>query len=429
MLPVILLSILWLLVALLLPLLQTLHALQTQSTERRLWLIYWMGFSIATQLPWMVEWPLQLPFKVLAYFLIDLYYEAQLAAVLFLVWPQSRGLQKASAFMTSLCGKAVERLLATQFVKDKLASMSAMISKSSTSKTAASSGGDASGVRKDRPGAYVVLVEAGVTTNITPSPDTVIAKLKVGDRIDIEEVVVQEEEQRIRARVAQPSGWISLLNMKSGKRWAAPVEEAMAGGMLQDGVFSAAAAAGCNALPLLFGGAAATNANPSQVTAEEAWEAMAMLESQLARADDHSEAENVRYASTMLRQMLKVVAIQDQSAGALDMAQAMVPEIGKIWAHQDTREYFRGLLNPSGSSGRGSSSSSSGAAASSSSSAGPAGAGLPPSGNSGSSSSGIAAGAASSTDDVLSDWNIVGADAARDAAAAASSTASGASGS
>merc|ERR1712079_23843 len=58
------------------------------------------------------------------------------------------------------------------------------------------------------------------------------------------------------------------------------------------------------------------------------------------------EAAGVRQASQMLRQMLAVMT-QGSNPAMLSMAHAMVPDIGTIWANENTRHYLFGLLSKS----------------------------------------------------------------------------------
>merc|ERR1740129_164595 len=191
---------------------------------------------------------------------------------------------------------------------------------------------------------------------------------------------------RVRGRIETPvPGWISILNDK-GKRWAQPCHGLPSKGLMRDGLLSVAEVVGCDPAALLQGassGAALVSQGAGPASAADAWEAMAMLESQLSRADDPSEAAGVRQASQMLRQMLAMMT-QGSNPAMLSMAHAMVPDIGKIWANENTREYLFGLLSP----GQGPSGTSTGPSGSADSSSGAAG-------QSGSSGAGQAAGSSS----------------------------------
>ena len=81
---------------------------------------------------------------------------------------------------------------------------------------------------QDETGTYVISSRAPVL--VSPSKDlspTPIAELSTGDIVEvIEYEVLQEaqEAQRVRGRLEDPPGWISLRNPSSGFRWACPKE-------------------------------------------------------------------------------------------------------------------------------------------------------------------------------------------------------------
>jgi len=90
--PYFLLFPVWLLVAIALPLVQTLHALQVKSEDRKLWLFYWMTFVAGSWVLYYFGWLLQLPFYVLAFY-VDLYHEFQILVVFYLVFPPVLGIK------------------------------------------------------------------------------------------------------------------------------------------------------------------------------------------------------------------------------------------------------------------------------------------------------------------------------------------------
>mmetsp|Transcript_17914 Transcript_17914/g.40368 ORF Transcript_17914/g.40368 Transcript_17914/m.40368 type:complete len:515 (-) Transcript_17914:72-1616(-) len=110
-----------------------------------------------------------------------------------------------------------------------------------------------------------------------------------------------------------------------------------------EAVMAAAEAAGCNVSALLGGPGDAPSGEETPVDPSEAWRAMAGLEEQLARETDFSEDASVRQASTLLRQMLTTAA-HDSNPALIQMAQAMVPDLKKIWGFEPTREHLKGLL-------------------------------------------------------------------------------------
>lgn len=76
--------------------------------------------------------------------------------------------------------------------------------------------------KEDRPGIYVIVHDrSAVTPTVALGSDAdVVAKLAAGAIVEVLEVVHNDKEQRVRARLKKPAGWISLLNTESGKRWA-----------------------------------------------------------------------------------------------------------------------------------------------------------------------------------------------------------------
>mmetsp|Transcript_99541 Transcript_99541/g.195550 ORF Transcript_99541/g.195550 Transcript_99541/m.195550 type:complete len:133 (-) Transcript_99541:107-505(-) len=113
MLPYFLVLPLWLILAVALPLAQTLHALQTGSADRKTWLFYWIIFAVCSSFLCCFEWIIQVPFYILAFY-IDLYYEAQLVLVSWLVLPKLHGVKVVQNHLetnaTSLGKKGMEML-------------------------------------------------------------------------------------------------------------------------------------------------------------------------------------------------------------------------------------------------------------------------------------------------------------------------------
>jgi len=365
MLPRVVVLSLWLVVAVLWPLLQTLHCLQAKVGDRKLWLLYWLCYATASCLLPCCEWLIRLPFMLL-YPVIDIYPEAQLLAAFYLVSPWTMGMLKLRTAMADRGGLLLARVVNFFMAKMQVS----MLDSLSLAK------------QGERPGTYRIICPTAVTSSFKPHPKTIMRQLGENDVVSIVEVARDDEGERVRGRIEEPVvGWISILNEASGKRWAQPYHGVASKGLMRDGVLSVAEVVGCDPAALLQGansGAQLVSQGVSPASAEDAWEAMAMLESQLARADDPSEAANVRQASQMLRQMLAMMT-QGSNPAMLSMAHAMVPDIGKIWANESTREYLFGLLSnasqdpgqsPSGSSAgpSGSANNSSGAAGQSSSS-------------------------------------------------------------
>jgi len=412
MLPNILLKLLFVFVAICWPALQSLHALQVRSAERKVWLFYWVFLLLGWGLFCWFEWILRIPFFVLELVFVEIYGEAQIAAMVYLVSPWSMGIEKLQAKLSTGLSQVILGAMAS--AAGKLAEAAAG-AQTGGARQASAAGAARSEQKRDRPGPYTVIKTAGVMPTMETAKGSVIHQVSIGDEIQVLEVIHNEAERRVRARLEHPPGWISLLNMDNGTRWAVHKDDVQLPqlGLLPQGgeIFANAAAAGCNPTALFQGAQAA--APLGEVSDEVAWEAMAMLESQIARADDFSEDATSRQASGMLKQMLMTL-VQTDNPAMLTMAQAMMPDLGKIWANENTRAYLRDLLaapapgaasgsatGGGGSSGSGSSpaaaaaagGSSSGAAAASSSSSTTAAA---PTASSSASGSGGGAGGSSS---------------------------------
>ncbi|CAE8596665.1 unnamed protein product, partial [Polarella glacialis] len=113
--PYILIVPIWLAVAIVLPLVQTLHALQAKSEDRKIWLFYWCLYCAASWAVYYFEWLISIPFYVLSFY-VDIYYEAQVLLVLYLVFPKLLGIRGLLEFLSSR-GHMVENL-GKEHVKD-----------------------------------------------------------------------------------------------------------------------------------------------------------------------------------------------------------------------------------------------------------------------------------------------------------------------
>jgi len=70
------------------------------------------------------------------------------------------------------------------------------------------------------PGVYVVT-HGMVAVTADPSPaSAIVTPLLAGARINVVEVVRMEEDQKIRGRIDNPAGWISLMDLVNGRSWA-----------------------------------------------------------------------------------------------------------------------------------------------------------------------------------------------------------------
>lgn len=335
MLPGLILWPVWLLVAVVWPAVQSLHTLKTRSVEARLWLFYWLCFVACYWVLYWLGWLVRLPFYLVSFVFTDLYAETHLAVACYLVLPRTMGIRR---LQSHLLGAGAEKIM--NFVFGKLLARMPKLPA-------------AKGPFKDRPGTYTVIKPAGVMPTMATAKGVVLSQLKIGDEVDVLEVVPNDEERRVRARIREPEGWVSLLNMDNGTRWAVHKDDTAAratmpetGALPQQAgqIFANAAAAGCNPAAL-FQAAPGADAPAQEVSPEECWEALALLESQLARADDPSEDAAARQAAGMLKTMLTTL-VQTGNPAMLTMAKAMMPDLGKIWTNDSTREYLQGLLAP-----------------------------------------------------------------------------------
>ena len=86
----------------------------------------------------------------------------------------------------------------------------------------------ASEPEEDGPGLYILTRTAFVSPsfeNVDPDDDELVDELDEGTRIRLVEVVLLEEENRLRARLVEPDGWITLKNLETGRRWADKLED------------------------------------------------------------------------------------------------------------------------------------------------------------------------------------------------------------
>jgi len=396
-----LVSLLWTLIAVLWPAVQSLHAVRTASAERKLWLFYWLCLVAVLELDRWLGFLLRLPLWVASFVVGDLSGEIGILVASYLVLPRFMGIQQLQLLLLNKCGE-VMTLLLSQVTEKLAASLPSHSSAVGEQKAFA-----------DRPGKYTVIKVAGLMPTKETAKGSVMSQINIGEVINVLEVVqIEEQVRRVRGRIESPEGWITLLNLDNGTRWAVHEDDAPAmpgTGVLPQAneVFANAAAAGCNPTALFQGMSGAIAAPTGEVSAEDAWEAMALLESQLARADDFSEDAPTRQASGMLRQMLTTLT-QTGNPAMLSMAQAMMPDLGMIWANESTREYLKDLLaatpesgstgttaGPGGSSSAGSTSAVGSSSGGSGSSGGSTGSGSG-SGSAGSTGSGSAGGASSS---------------------------------
>lgn len=70
------------------------------------------------------------------------------------------------------------------------------------------------------PGVYVVTHGMVAVTAEPSQSSAIVTPLLAGHRIKILEVLRLEEEQKIRGRIENPAGWISLVDLANGRSWA-----------------------------------------------------------------------------------------------------------------------------------------------------------------------------------------------------------------
>merc|ERR1712176_1619215 len=74
-------------------------------------------------------------------------------------------------------------------------------------------------VGEDGPGEYVMTKMSAVKSGIsTKSPH--IGTLSGDTMVEVLQVVSYIKENRVRGRIKKPPGWISILNIEDGTRWA-----------------------------------------------------------------------------------------------------------------------------------------------------------------------------------------------------------------
>lgn len=82
----------------------------------------------------------------------------------------------------------------------------------------------------DAPGSYQILHDGAVLSDGTSTKSTAIGSVGEGTIVDIVKVVVLRDEDRVRGRVKSPNGWISLLWISQGYRWADRVPKGSSSG-------------------------------------------------------------------------------------------------------------------------------------------------------------------------------------------------------
>jgi len=75
-------------------------------------------------------------------------------------------------------------------------------------------------LQDDSPGQYIITHRSAGVTATMDRTSPLVAELAAGVRVVVLEVVRRVEEKRVRALLEQPKGWISLMNLTTGYRWA-----------------------------------------------------------------------------------------------------------------------------------------------------------------------------------------------------------------
>lgn len=82
--------------------------------------------------------------------------------------------------------------------------------------------------KEDGPGLYVLTRMVCVSPscwNIDPDDEEILEELDEGTLVKVLEVKNLYQEGRIRARLEEPDGWITLFNSENGRRWAMKADE------------------------------------------------------------------------------------------------------------------------------------------------------------------------------------------------------------
>jgi hypothetical protein len=76
-------------------------------------------------------------------------------------------------------------------------------------------------VAPDRPGIYVTCAEGLSVSETSQMGSRLIAtKVPVRTEVEVIEVLTMPEQDRVRAKIKHPEGWISLSSPSDGFRWA-----------------------------------------------------------------------------------------------------------------------------------------------------------------------------------------------------------------
>jgi hypothetical protein len=132
---------------------------------------------------------------------------------------------KATAETTLRCYHAKPTAKATTAAADREAAQTAKkatTEATATAKATNGTNGNKSGEKDvlEKPGIYVVTHDGAMVSADLSKNSAVVGKLTLGTNVEVVEVVNNQEDKRIRAKIKSPEGWISLSNTETGYRWA-----------------------------------------------------------------------------------------------------------------------------------------------------------------------------------------------------------------
>jgi len=85
----------------------------------------------------------------------------------------------------------------------------------------------------DSPGRYTIVHDRTKVASTLELSEKFVAELARGATVNVLEVVNLPKESRVRGRLESPVGWISLLNVATGYRWAKRTATTTAGGVYE----------------------------------------------------------------------------------------------------------------------------------------------------------------------------------------------------
>lgn len=85
-----------------------------------------------------------------------------------------------------------------------------------------------------RPGMYEIVHDNATVRSAAVTSSPVVAKLREGEMVKVVEVETVESEARVRGRLEEPVGWISLMDLQDGFRWARPQKSKLIENILEN---------------------------------------------------------------------------------------------------------------------------------------------------------------------------------------------------